>query len=139
MFQGDIDVVTLTYAMHQFYSFSPWGGGSYNLQFLVSLLYRCYTPKLVQIGSVYVVLEKMLTDDDGRQAIAIGHLSDSDDLIKILITNQESPKKIFKTTSNAEMEKLFEARQAPNIKRTTSWGLIFQGKYLFRKNSDSSY
>ena len=32
------------------------------------------------------------------------------------------------------MEKLFEARQAPNKKRNTSWGLkIFQGKYLFRE------
>ena len=72
-------------------------------------------------------------DDNRCQNIAIGHLSDSGDLIKILITNSESPKKIFKTTSNADMEKLFEARQAPNIKRTTSWGFIFQGKYLFRK------
>ena len=41
------------------------GGGSWNLQFLVSLPYRCYIPNLVKIGSV--VLEKKLTDDARRQ------------------------------------------------------------------------
>ena len=33
---------------------------------------------LIRLGSV--VLEKMLTHDDGRKPIAIGHLSDSGDL-----------------------------------------------------------
>ena len=37
-----------------------------------------YLPNLVMIGPV--VLEKMLTDDDGRQPIALGHLSYSCDL-----------------------------------------------------------
>ena len=72
----------------QFYTFypnitSPLGGGSWNLQFLVSLPYRCHIPNLVKIGPV-VLEKKMLThdgrrttDDDGRQPIAIGHLSDS--------------------------------------------------------------
>ena len=52
----------------------------------VSLPYRCYIPNLVRIGPV-VSEEKMLTHDgrrtshdDGRQPIAIGHLSDSGDL-----------------------------------------------------------
>ena len=77
--------------MLQFYTFppkitSPWGRGSWNLQFLVSLPYGCYMPNLVKIGPV-VLEKKMLTDeeprtthDDGRQPIAIGHLSDSGDL-----------------------------------------------------------
>ena len=56
---------------------SPWGGGSCNLQLLVSLPYRCYHPNLIKIGPV--VLEKkmlmsihasIVTDDDGRQPIA---------------------------------------------------------------------
>ena len=37
----------------------PWG--SWNLQFLVSLPYKCYIPNLVKIGPV--VLEKMLIHD----------------------------------------------------------------------------
>ena len=52
--------------IHQFYTFypqitTPWGGGSWNLQFLVSLQYRCYILNLIKIGPV--VLEKMLTHD----------------------------------------------------------------------------
>ena len=39
----------------------PLGWRSWNLQFLVSLTYRCHIPDLVNIGSV--VLEKMLRDD----------------------------------------------------------------------------
>jgi hypothetical protein len=40
--------------------------------------------------------------------------------------------KRFKPTSTDEMEKLFEARQAPNTKRNTLWGMkIFQGTNLF--------
>ena len=54
-----------------------FGWGSCNLQFLVSLPYRCYIPNLVKIGSVDLA-KKMLTDDDACQPIAIGHLSDSD-------------------------------------------------------------
>ena len=70
--------------IQQFYTFypqitSPLGGGSWNLQFLVSLPYRCYISNLVNIGPV-VLEKKMLTHDDGRQPIAIGHLSDSGDL-----------------------------------------------------------
>ena len=67
---------------------SPWGrgGGSWNLQFLVSSPYRWYIPNLVKI--VPVVLEKKIltddgrwmTDDDGRQTIATCHLSSSGDL-----------------------------------------------------------
>ena len=41
-------------------------GGSWNLQFLVSLPYRCYVPNLVKIGSV-VLEKKMLTDDTRRR------------------------------------------------------------------------
>ena len=45
------------------------GGGSWNLQFLVPLPYRCYIPNLVKIGQI--VLEKKThvarrTTDDGR-------------------------------------------------------------------------
>ena len=81
------------FKIHQFDTFNPkissrLGGGSWNLQFLVSLPYRCYIPNLVKIGSV-VLQKKMLMDDGwltmdnhGRQPIAIGHLSDSGDLIK---------------------------------------------------------
>ena len=52
---------------------SPWGWGSWNLQFLVSLSYRCYIINLINIGPV-VLEKKMLTHDDWRQPIAIGHL-----------------------------------------------------------------
>ena len=41
---------------------------------------------MVRIGPV-VSEEKMTTHDDGRQPIAIGHLSDSGDLIKIFHAN----------------------------------------------------
>ena len=58
----------------QNYLFWGWGG-SWNLQNLVSLPYRCYIPNLVKIGPV-VLEKKMLTDDgrrtthdDGRQPI----------------------------------------------------------------------
>ena len=65
---------------------SPLMDGSGNLQFLVSLPYRCYIPNLVKFGPV-VSEEEMLMHDarrtthhDGCQPIAIGHLSDSGDL-----------------------------------------------------------
>ena len=46
-------------------NYLPLGwGGSWNLQFFVSLLYKCYIPNLVKIGPA--VLEKMLTDDRRR-------------------------------------------------------------------------
>ena len=56
--------------IHQFYTFypqttSPWGEGSWNLQFLVFLPYRCYIPILVKIGPV-VLVKKILTDDERR-------------------------------------------------------------------------
>ena len=48
---------------------------------LVSFPYRCYipVPNLVKIGPV-ILEEKMLTHDDERQPIAIGHPSYSSDL-----------------------------------------------------------
>ena len=49
------------------------------IKFLVSLPYRCYISNLVKIGPV-VLEKKMLTHDNWRQPIAIGHLSDSGDL-----------------------------------------------------------
>ena len=65
--------------VQQFYTSYPnitssLGGGSH-LQFLVSLPYKCYTPNLVKIDQE--VLEKKMSTRDGRQLIAIGHLSDS--------------------------------------------------------------
>ena len=48
--------------------------GILELTIFVSLHYRCYIPNLVEIGQV--VLEKMLTHDNGRQLIVIGHLND---------------------------------------------------------------
>ena len=50
------------------------------MKFTISCLLtiRCYIPNFVKIGPV--VLEKVLTDDDGRQPIAIGHLRYSGDL-----------------------------------------------------------
>ena len=62
------------------------GGGFCNLQFLVSLPYRCYMPNLVKNGPV--LLEKLLTDDDERQNTAIGHLSDSCNLKTLQIYKQ---------------------------------------------------
>jgi hypothetical protein len=48
---------------------------SQNLDFIVFLPYRCYTPNLVKIGPA-VLDKKMLTHDARRtQPIAIGHLS----------------------------------------------------------------
>ena len=46
-----------------------------NLQFFVSIPYGCYITNLVKIGPV--VYEEMMLTDNGRQPIAIGHLSDS--------------------------------------------------------------
>lgn len=44
---------------------------------------------------------------------------------------QDPPKKRFKPTTSKDMDELFEARQAPNTKRNTLWGLkIFQGTYI---------
>ena len=45
--------------------FSSGGGGSWNLQFLVSFPYICYIPNLVKIGPL-VSEEKMLTDNRRR-------------------------------------------------------------------------
>ena len=63
---------------------SPWGGVM-KFSILVSLSFRCYILNLVKVSPV--ILEKMLThdargamDDDGRQPIATGHLSDSGEL-----------------------------------------------------------
>ena len=57
-------------------NYLPFGWGSWNLQFLVFLPYRCYIQNLVKIGPV-VLEKKMLnhearrtTDDQGRQPIA---------------------------------------------------------------------
>lgn len=45
---------------------------------------------------------------------------------------QDPPKKRFKPTISKDMDELFEARQAPNTKRNTLWGLkIFQGTYIY--------
>ena len=75
---------------------SPLDGGHeiYNLQFLISLPYRCYIPNLVRIGPV-VAEEKMLTHD-GRQPIAIGHLSDSGDLKKQYKWKPEDRRYVYK-------------------------------------------
>jgi hypothetical protein len=66
---------------------APGGQGSWNSQFLFPFTHRCYKPNLVESGSA--VPEKKLkmfkslrTTDDGRERIAIGHLSDSGDLKK---------------------------------------------------------
>ena len=58
--------------IHKFYTFYPkifssWSEGV--MKFLVSLSYWSNIPNLVKIGPV--------VHDDGRQPIAIGHLSDS--------------------------------------------------------------
>ena len=57
--------------IQQFYTFYPkitslLGWGSWNLQFLVSLPYRCYIPSLVKIGPI-VLEKKMLTHDARRR------------------------------------------------------------------------
>ena len=66
--------------IHKFYTlypkvFSPWGWGSWNLKFLVSLPYICYIPNLVKIGQV---------DVNGRRTAnansSIYHRSNSGDL-----------------------------------------------------------
>ena len=44
----------------------PLGGGSWSLQFLLSLPYRCYIPNLEWIGPVVLEEKKMLTTDDER-------------------------------------------------------------------------
>ena len=76
--------------IQQFYTFypqitSPLRRGPWNLQFLDSLPYRCYTPNLVKIAPV-VLEKKMLTHEARRTMdnlpIAIGHLSDSGNLKK---------------------------------------------------------
>ena len=64
----------------------PWVGGQ--LQFLLSLPDRCYIPNLERIGTV-VLEKKILTHDDGRQHIAIGHLS----YFYFLLIRFASPKK----------------------------------------------
>lgn len=38
---------------------------------------------------------------------------------------QDPPKKRFKPTISKDMDELFEARQAPNTKRNTLWGLKY--------------
>ena len=53
-----------------------------NLQFLVYVPYKCYIPNLVKFDSV-AFEPKMLTHNDGRQSIAIGHLSDPCDLKRV--------------------------------------------------------
>ena len=67
--------------IHQFYIFLPqhylpFGWRSWNLQFLVSLPYRCYTPNLVKIGPV-VLEKKMLRvkSDSGDLKIPISKKS----------------------------------------------------------------
>ena len=55
-----------------------------NLQFLVFVPYKCYIPNLVINKFNSVAFEpKMLTHNDGRQSIAIGHLSDPCDLKRV--------------------------------------------------------
>ena len=56
-----------------------WMVGHEIYNFFVSLPDTWYTPNLVKISPV-VLDKKMLTHDDGRKPIAIGHLSDSGDL-----------------------------------------------------------
>ena len=64
------------------------GGGVMIFTIFCLFKYRSYIPNLFKIGPV--VLEKKrlthdarrTTNDDGRQPIAVGHLSDSGDLIK---------------------------------------------------------
>ena len=62
-------------------NYLPLGWGSWNLQFLVSLRYRCYKPNKIKIRSSWEdVNARRMTDDDVRQPIAIGHQSYSSDL-----------------------------------------------------------
>ena len=66
-------------------NYLPFGTGVIKFTVLVSLPYRCYIPFLVKIGPV-VLEKKMLTDDGGRQPIAMGHLSYTG---KLKIVSQE--------------------------------------------------
>nr|XP_022306586.1 uncharacterized protein LOC111112973 [Crassostrea virginica] len=90
--------------------------------------YGCFTVEEIDL------LEFTFSEDDKLlQTINLDVFAENTALssenvsIEMAKNETEPPKKRFKTTSNAEMEKLFEARQAPNTKRNTSWGLkIFQ-------------
>ena len=67
LFESSPGVKKFCKEIHQFFKFylkimpSPWDGGLWILQFLVSLPYKCNIPNLVKIGPV--VLEKMLIHD----------------------------------------------------------------------------
>ena len=72
--------------IHQFCTFypkitSPWGGESWNLQFLVSVPYRFYIPNFSydrpSTSWEENVNGRRMTEDDGRQLIGKGHLGDS--------------------------------------------------------------
>ena len=67
---------------------STWGGWPWNLQFLVSLPFQCYISNLVKIGLVDVNGQRTM-EDDRRQPITIGHLSDSGDLTNLNLLHSE--------------------------------------------------
>ena len=82
--------------------------GSWNLQFYVSLIYRCYVVNLVKIGPL--VFEKKMddarqktndwrrtTNEDRRQPTATGHLGDSGDIRMVALTLDTFP--VYNQTS----------------------------------------
>ena len=68
--------------IQQFYTFTPLDEGHENYIFQSLLTQRYYRPNLVKIGPVY--LEKKMLTQDGRHPIAIGHLSETGDQIKVV-------------------------------------------------------
>ena len=75
---------------------SPLMDGSGNLQFLVSLPYRCYIPNFVKFDPV------VLKNNGGCQPIAIGHLSYSSTSIFILKEQRENTQIKRNQTSDKE-------------------------------------
>ena len=68
---------------------TPLWRGSWNLQFLASLPYRCNIPNVVQIGQA-VLKKKMLTQNGGRRTPTRSNILDSYFLRRILVTQENN-------------------------------------------------
>ena len=98
-------------------NYLPLGWGSWNLQLLVSLRYRCYKTNIIKIG--LVVREKMLTDDGRRRTTT--HSKRSPELLKWPKNRMSFMFNVFKLLFIYSMDNLYPSFDFSKNPKTASF------------------